>query len=347
MDPEQMSSTTLMYKEIREIPAATRSLLTDGRAQIRAVAAKLREADPNLVVTVARGSSDHAATFFKYACELKLGIPVASVGPSIASIYNARLKLSNAVCIGISQSGQSPDIVKMAQSAGDHGAVSIAITNVPTSPLANVCDHLIDIHAGLEKSVAATKTFVTSVVAELALLAHWAEDQQLIDALDALPDEFERAVECDWPELRKALRGHDSLIVLGRGPSLAISHEAALKFKETCQIHAESYSSAEVLHGPVSVVADGYPVLALVARDASEASITSVCDQLAQRGAKVFVTSDKAEYASSLAFAKTSHPLTDPLALVVSFYAFIERMAKDRGINPDKPRHLSKVTETI
>jgi glucosamine--fructose-6-phosphate aminotransferase (isomerizing) len=342
-----MNSTTIMHKEIRDIPAATRMLLTDGHEQIRAVAAQLRDADPNLVITVARGSSDHAATFFKYACELKLGIPVASVGPSIASIYNARLKLPNAVCIGISQSGQSPDIVKMVQSAGDQGAVSVAITNFSSSPLAKVCDYLIHIHAGVEKSVAATKTFVTSIVAELALLAHWADDQELVSALDSLPDDFERAVECDWPELRRALEGHDSLFVLGRGPSLAISHEAALKFKETCQIHAESYSSAEVLHGPVSIVADGYPVLALAARDASEASITAVCDLLAQRGANVFVTSDNVEYANPLKFAKTSHPLTDPLALVVSFYAFIERMAKDRGINPASPRHLRKVTETV
>lgn len=338
---------THMYREIREIPEATRRLLTEGRNQIHVAAAGLREANPNLVVTVARGSSDHAATYFKYACELTLGIPVASVGPSIASIYDADLLLPNAVCVGISQSGQSPDIVKMAQSATRQGAVSVAITNETKSPLAQVCEYTICINAGLEKSVAATKTFVTSVVAGLALLAHWKNDRELLAALDALPDIFEKAIEHDWPELRAALSDQDSLFVLGRGTSLAISNEAALKFKETCQIHAESYSSAEVLHGPVSVVAEGYPVLALAARDASEASISEVCEQLAEGGANVFVTSDMAYRANALAFAETSHPLTDPLALMVSFYAFIERMAVDRGIDPDRPRNLRKVTETI
>ncbi len=347
MNNAGMKANTHMYREIREIPAATHRLLTEGRAQIATTAAAFRDANPSLVVTVARGSSDHAATYLKYACELTLGVPVASIGPSIASIYDAKLNLQRAACIGISQSGQSPDIVSMARSAARQGAVSVAITNDPASALAQVCDQTLNIHAGIEKSVAATKTFVTLVVAGLALLASWKEDQGLHDAVDGLPANFERAVQHDWPDLRVGLKDHDSLFVLGRGPSLAVSHEAALKFKETCQIHAESYSSAEVLHGPVAVVADGYPVLALAARDASEISITEVCDLLAQCGAKVFATSDIVKNAVPLDFTKTSHPITDPLALIVSFYAFIERLAAERGIDPDKPRHLRKVTETV
>ncbi len=342
-----MTTTSHMYREIREIPAATALLLQDGLPKIRTAASELRKSEPNTVLTVARGSSDHAATYFKYACELTLGIPVASMGPSVASIYKARLKLPNAACIGISQSGQSPDIVEMTRSAGQQGALSVAITNQPESPLAEVCDHVVHIHAGVEKSVAATKTFVTSVVAGLALLAQWSNDRQLIGALNELPEALERAAKCDWSELQHALQGRNSLFVLGRGPSLAVSNEAALKFKETCQIHAESYSSAEVLHGPVSVLADDYPVLALAARDASEPSVSMVCDQLTDRRANVFVTSDKVKTANVLEFAKTSHPLTDPLALIVSYYAFIERMADSLGINPDTPRHLRKVTETV
>ena len=342
-----MTKTTHMYKEIREIPAVVRALLTDGLAPIKATAQALRRSDPAFIATVARGSSDHAATYFKYAAELTLGLPVASIGPSIASIYGAKLKLGGAACVGISQSGQSPDIVAMAQSAHEQGALAVAITNDPASPLARASDHCLNIHAGAERSVAATKTFVTSAVAGVALLAYWKQDHALIEALSTLPDDLEVATRQNWPELREKMAKRNSLFVLGRGPSYAISNEAALKFKETCQIHAESYSSAEVLHGPVSIVEPHYPVLALASRDASESAIVEVADKLAAQGADVFITSELAQHSHKLAFAKTGHPLLDPLALIVSFYAFIERLSIDRGSNPDTPRNLKKVTETV
>ncbi|MDB2423202.1 SIS domain-containing protein [Paracoccaceae bacterium] len=342
-----MTTQTHMYREIREIPDATRRLLSEGREAIEIAADDLRHTAPQFISTVARGSSDHAATYFKYASELTLGLPVASIGPSISSIYGADLLLGNSACIGISQSGQSPDIVKMTQSATKQGTLTVAITNEPASPLADACKHTIPIHAGTERSVAATKTFVTSAVAGLSLLAHWKQDKHLLEAIEKLPKHLENAAFYDWPELRHSLGDHGSLFVLGRGLSYAISNESALKFKETCQIHAGSYSSAEVLHGPVSIVEPGYPVLALASRDASEDSIASVVDELTQKGAVTFISSDCAEYAKRLDFAKTSHPLTDPLALIVSFYAFIERLSVERGINPDLPRNLKKVTETV
>lgn len=341
------TNSTFMRKEILEIPDATEKLLSDGRGAIETVAKSLRAQNPAFISTIGRGSSDHAATFLKYACELTLGLPVASIGPSIASIFGAQLRLGSSACIAISQSGKSPDIVKMAQSATQQGAMSIAITNELSSDLAAVCNHTLNINAGIETSIAATKTFVTSAVAGLALVAHFKQDEDLIAAIHALPKHLERATEFDWPELRASLANQDSLYVLGRGPSLAMSNEAALKFKETCQIHAESYSSAEVLHGPVSIVEPGYPILALASRDAAEDSINSVTDTLVSQGATVFITSDKATHANQLGFASTDHPLTDPLALIVSFYAFIEKLAADRGINPDTPRNLKKVTETV
>ena len=339
--------TTYMRKEILDIPGATQKLLGDGLVAIKEAADALREKDPQFLTTVARGSSDNAATYLKYACELTLGLPVASIGPSIASIFDAELRLENSACISISQSGKSPDIVKMAASATQQGALSVALTNEPGSPLAQACTHTIDINAGVETSVAATKTFVLSAVAGLALLAHWKRDAGQIAALNALPEQFEKAVSCDWPELRQTLKGSNSLFVLGRGPSIAMSHEAALKFKETNLIHAESYSSAEVLHGPVSIVQPGFVVIALAARDAAEDAIVSVSDELAEKGASVFITSNKAARARQLEFVATNHPLTDPLTLIVSFYAFIEKLSLERGINPDTPRNLKKVTETV
>lgn len=338
---------THMRQEIEEIPQAVARLL-DGSEKVFAEAGRdIRQRDPRFVVTVARGSSDHAASFMKYAVELTAGLPVASVGPSIASIYGVRLRLAGSACLAISQSGKSPDIVAMAEEAKRGGALTIAVTNTADSPLARGSDHAVDILAGEERSVAATKTFVNSAVAGLALMAHSTNDEELLAALRQLPGHFSKAIGCDWMELAGALDGANSLFILGRGPSLAIANEAALKFKETCGVHAEAYSAAEVMHGPMALVQPGFPVLALAARDRSEPSVADAADRLVGKGGTVFTTSALAKTSRRLAFAATGHPLTDPLALVVSFYAFVEAFARHRGLNPDRPRHLNKVTETV
>ncbi len=336
-----------MCREIDEIAAGAERLLNSGRGVIMAAADTLRAAEPRFLVTAARGSSDHAATYLKYACELTLGLPVASIGPSVCSVYGAPLNLKAGAAIGISQSGKSPDIVSVAVAATSQGVPAIAITNAPQSPLADASTTVIDILAGPEQSVAATKSFVLSAVAGLAVLAHWKRDQDLINAIDALPARLDAAVQIDWPELRAVLAGADSLFVLGRGPVFAMANEAALKFKETCRIHAESYSSAEVLHGPVSIVGEAYPVLAFSADDAAAAHVSAVVDRLVDKGAVVFAAAHADTQARALEVVATNHPLTDPLALIVSFYAFIERLARDRGLDPDRPRNLNKVTETV
>lgn len=342
-----MTEPTFMRQEVDQIPQVVAGFLKAAAPTLDDAAARLRALDPALVVTVARGSSDHASAYLKYAIELTLGIPVASVGPSIASIYGRDLKLGKAAAIAISQSGKSPDIVGMAQSARRSGATTIAITNTTGSPLAEASDFTIDLHAGPEKSVAATKTYVTSVVAGLALLARWSGDAEMTRAVEALPESLAQAVACDWSEMIGALDGHDALYVLGRGPGVAIANEAALKFKETCNIQAESYSAAEVMHGPVAIVTPGYPVLGLAARDAAEASVADMAHKLAGQGAMAFLTSDRPGAAKPLPFAATGHPITDPLALIVSFYGFVEALSRHRGLNPDVPPALKKVTETL
>jgi glutamine---fructose-6-phosphate transaminase (isomerizing) len=336
-----------MLEEIQEIPAAIERLLTDGAPAIKDAARALKEADPKFLISVARGSSDHAATYFKYISELRAGLPVASVGPSVASIYGRPLKLKNSACLAISQSGKSPDIVSMATMARSQGALTFALTNHPNSDLARASDHTLDLHAGPELSVAATKTFVASVVSAVWLVAEWTEDCDLLTAVSSLPEVLSKAILQDWSSLIAHVTPRASLYCLGRGPAFAMSNETALKFKETCQLHAESYSSAEVLHGPVSMVDAGFPVLGLTGADAAEDALVSVVDAIAAKGAQVFVTSDKAKHATRLPFAKTAHPLTDPISLIVSAYAMVEQVALARGINPDAPRHLSKVTETI
>ncbi|SMX23677.1 SIS domain-containing protein [Boseongicola aestuarii] len=338
---------TQMRREVLEIPSAVDRLLRNGGDDIKAAADAIRAQDPSFMVSVARGSSDHVATYLKYASELLMGTPIASIGPSIASIYKRQLNLKGAVCLSVSQSGKSPDIVEMARMARAGGALSVAMTNHPDSPLAQVADHALNLHAGPELSVAATKTFVNSTVAGIWLLAEWAEDAALLAAIHNLPEKLESAVLIDWPAVREALEGRNSIYCLGRGPAYAISNEAALKFKETCQIHAESYSSAEVLHGPVSIVDGGFPVIALASADEAEGALASVADEIASKGATVFATTEKVSKASALEVTRTGHALTDPISLIASFYAMVERTAASRGINPDAPRHLKKVTETV
>ncbi len=338
---------TQMRREILEIPAAVDRLLGNGTQAVTKAATALQDRSPNYLVSVARGSSDHVATYLKYASELLSGTPMASIGPSIASIYQCQLNLNGSACLSVSQSGKSPDIVEMARSARHGGALSIAMTNDPTSPLAHTADFTLDLHAGPELSVAATKTFVNSAVAGLWLLAEWHSDTDLRKALFDLPRTLERAIGVDWSELRDTLARRNSVFCLGRGPAYAISNEAALKFKETCQIHAESYSSAEVLHGPVSIVDRGFPVIALASEDMAEQALASVADALSEKGAKVFATTPKVSKANSLPVERSSHPLVDPICLIASFYALVEQVAVSRGINPDAPRHLKKVTETV
>lgn len=338
--------TSLMRQEVQEIPEAVARLLDAGGEAIRAAAGAARRRDPAFIATVARGSSDHACTYLKYAAELVLGLPVASIGPSVASIYGAKLRLGQALCLAVSQSGKSPDIVEMTRSARESGALTVAVTNAPAAPLGTTAEAVLDIHAGPELSVAATKTFVTSAVAGLALIAHWAGDARLLAALDTLPERLDAATRADWSPLAAVMQKAGSLYTIGRGPAFAISGEAALKFKETCQIHAESYSSAEVLHGPVSIVDADFPVLAFAAADAAEDTVVEIAEALAGKGARVFLTSDRASAAWALPAVRTDHPLTDPLALIVSFYAMVETVARARGIDPDTPRHLKKVTET-
>ena len=338
---------SFMATEVAEIPQAAARFLTQSRSAVLAAADALRQRDPSLIVTVARGSSDHAATYLKYCIELGAGVPVASVGPSIASIYGASLRLDGAACLGISQSGRSPDIVEMMRSAGASGALTIAITNFADAPMAAVSDHCLPLQAGVEQSVAATKTFVTSALAGLSLLAEWRQDKALQSAVVGLPDAFDMALSLDWSPLAARLAHAQSLYVLGRGPSFAIANEAALKFKETCGLHAEAYSAAEVLHGPAAIVQANFPVFALGVDDAALPQLVATAERLAGQGADVFITGAVAKGAVTLPSVSGLHPLVAPLALIVGFYGFIEALARRRGFDPDLPPHLRKVTETL
>lgn len=337
---------SLMAAEIAEIPAAAARLLAANGPELARIGARLRALDPPFLATVARGSSDHAAFYLKYAVELAAGVPVASVGPSVVSVYARPLRLAGAACLAISQSGASPDIVAMLRAARDAGALTLALTNAEGAPLARAAEFGLPLHAGPERSVAATKSFTGSVVAGLALLAEWRQDAGLAAAVAALPDAMAQALGQDWGALAGRLAGAGSAYVLGRGPGLAIAAEMALKLKETCGLHAEAHSAAEVLHGPAALVRTGFPVLVLAVQDAARAHVLATAARLAGQGADVFVTGADVAGAVTLPAPPPLHPLVDPLVAVVAFYAMAEGLARRRGLDPDRPFALQKVTAT-
>ena len=338
-DPE----TTLMHAEAREAPDVVARMLERNRTAIDRVAQRLRDEPPPFIVTCARGSSDHAATFGKYLFETKLGVSVASAAPSIASVYGTPLRATGALCLAISQSGRSPDLLASATAYKKAGAFVVALVNDETSPLADLADEVLPLCAGPEQSVAATKSYIASLAVQAALAAAWAEDDSLRDQLAGLPDAMARAFELDWNAAIDPLLGAQSLFVLGRGYGFAVAQEAALKFKETCGLHAEAFSAAEVRHGPMAIVGRGFPLLGFATSDPSGDDVRAAAAQFSERGAVALVADAKG---SGRLPAIAADPVLEPLLMIQSFYRFVNRLAVARGIDPDAPPHLKKVTET-
>lgn len=333
---------SLMAAEAREAPEAAARFLTRNAAALAELGARLRRAEPPVVLTSARGSSDNAAGFFKYLCEISVGVPCASVGASVVSVYGGHLKAKSALCITISQSGQSPDILALQEAARAAGAISVAIVNVADSAAARNADICLALHAGEERSVAATKSFITSCVAGAAIVAHWSGDSGLLSAVQRLPETLAQATRLSWPGFRDFAAGAGSLYVLGRGPGLPIAQETALKLKETCAIHAEAYSTAEVMHGPLELMEPGFPVLVYSPADAAQDTTREAVAKMRKAGADVRVVNE-----GDLPHAHCGHALLDPLSMVQTAYLEIEQLAVALGRDPDRPRLLRKVTETL
>jgi glucosamine--fructose-6-phosphate aminotransferase (isomerizing) len=229
----------------------------------------------------------------------------------------------------------------MAKSAG---ALTAALVNDTESPLAAACDVVLPMTAGPERSVAATKTFIASLSALLRLVALWSEDRALSVALDQLPDRLVAAVGLDWGAAATALARAPSLIAIGRGPTLAIARESALKLKEIANLHAEAFSGAEFLHGPVALVSTEYPILMFVPGDEAAGGLRRLGADLAGKGAALFIADP--DGGGILPMLPADHPEADALCQIQSFYAMMVGLAERLGIDPDRPRHLQKVTRT-
>ena len=341
------ASDTLMYQEAHETADVVTRQFSANEGVITALAQSLREQPPRFIVTCARGSSDHAAAYAKYVFETQLGIATASASPSVTSVYAAPQQWQGALFIAISQSGKSPDLVRNAEAAKLAGARVVALVNVEDSPLAKLADTVIPLHAGPERSVAATKSYIAALAAVLHLCARWKNDPALAAALEALPGALRGSWDADWSSLSEGLKGAHNLFVVGRGFGLGIALEAALKFKETCGLHAEAFSSAEVKHGPMALVGPDFPVLCFAQDDDTLDSTLAVARDFRNRGAQVFVAAPGLEGEGTLPVATGLPALCTPLLIIQSFYRAASELSLLRGFNPDVPPHLNKVTETV
>lgn len=335
-----------MFREAAAAPEAVRSQLIANRALIEDVATSLRRFAPRAVVTCARGSSDHAATYARYLIETRAGLLSSSSAPSVSSLYAAKTDFGSVLFLAISQSGASPDLLAASRAAKADGALVVAVVNAEESPLAQLATHVIPLRAGTESSVAATKSFIASLAAVVHLVAAWRQDGALQEALAAAPEQLARAWELDWNAAIEPLQSAGSLFVVGRGLGLGIAQEAALKFKETCGLHAEAFSSAELRHGPIALAGRGFPVLAFAQHDEARGDVESLAGELADLGARVLLAGSNAPGVLELP-ALRAHAAIEPLLLIQSFYRFVNALASARGRDPDRPPHLRKVTETV
>ncbi|HYC96244.1 MAG TPA: SIS domain-containing protein [Sphingomicrobium sp.] len=332
---------TLMGREASETPQVVERQLAANERTLAELGERLRRAPPSVVVTCARGSSDHAATYGKYLIETLLGVPVASAAPSVASLYAAPPRTQGALLIVISQSGRSPDLIATVDAYRKSGTHAVVLVNDLDSPLAAMADTLLPLHAGPELAVAATKSCIAALAGLAAIVAAWSDDAKFREALRNLPPMLEQALELDWSAAADALQGARQMFVLGRGYSFGIAQEAALKLKETCSIQAEPFSSAEVRHGPMRVIERGFPVLGLATSDSAGDDVASTAREFAERGATAFIAGQGGDLP-----VVPGHPALEPIAMLASFYGMAERLSLARGMDPDSPPGLAKVTST-
>jgi glutamine---fructose-6-phosphate transaminase (isomerizing) len=349
--PGAGAPSTLMQAEAAEAGAAVARFLARHRAALAALGQRLRAAPPALVVTCARGSSDHAATYAKYLVETGLGVPTVSAAFSTVSLYDAPVATAQgagSLCLAISQSGRSPDMLATVQRQKDAGALVVALVNDESSPLAGLADVVLALCAGPERSVAATKSYITSLAGIAALVAAWRQDAGLEQAVAALPAQLDAAFTLDWSPLAAGLVEATSLFVIARGYGLGAAQEAALKLKETSGLHAEAFSSAEVRHGPMAVVRAGFPVIALAGPDTAGQDVRALCGEFAARGARVWLADATGATVPGVTAlpALAARAELAPLLMIASFYRMANALSLARGNDPDQPPYLAKVTRT-
>lgn len=336
-----------MLIEAQEAPQRVREALTRDQDLYAELGDRLRKLDPKMVATVARGSSDHAATYAKYLYPLCLGKVVASLPPSVVTVLKAPLKVENQFVLSISQSGKSPDIVSAVDTARKAGALTATIVNDISSPLAATAEVLLAQHAGVEKCLAATKTVICTLTAIARIAAAWTNEDSLKESLEELPRFLEEAVKIGLESDENQLKGITNAFILSRGLGLTTALETALKFKETCGIHAEAFSAAEVRHGPREIVDQNYAVIAIALPGSGQEDVMAAARELKEQGARVLTIAPKSAGAD-FPLPEGADPRLLPIVAIQTLYPWLARASKALGRDPDHPRVLkSKIVETF
>ena len=327
---------TLMKKEIGEIPSVIERQSNERMETYVKIGRTLIQREGSFV-TNARGTSNFAASYFKSLTEIKSGRMVTSLSPSVSSVYNSKLHLEDGVMLSISQSGRSPDLISSQQAAQKAGALTVALSNHTESILAKEAELSADILAGKEQAVAATKTFVACLFACYGIVQGMLGNEVKYD-FTPLYQALKSERLNEENSALKILHEANSVFTISRGAGLAVAQEAALKLKETCQIHAEAFSAAEVIHGPMVLAKKGIAVIVFETNDRGQKSIDEAIYQMASNGAKIIRIS-------------TDYDLMDsdmvPLVQITQFYGLVEKLSVGLGFDPDVPPMLKKVTETV
>ncbi len=339
----------LMAAEIEEQPRVLARIIAEGRPHIATVGRAIGKRGPRFVLFVARGTSDHAALYAKYLVETRLGLPAGLVSPSTMTVYDARPAMRDALFIAVSQSGASPDLLEPLARARAGGAITVAVTNAPASPLAAAADYHIDALAGPERAVAATKTYTAELLA-LFLLIESIGGRDGREA-EELPHQAAGILARAGEVARLAVRYRfaEQLVATSRGYNYATAREAALKLMETSYLVAHAFSGADLLHGPMAMIDRGFPVIAIAPMGAGGAALVPVIERLRQLGADLLVVGDPALTARGdlgLPLPELGPEVLSPILAIIPLQQLAWRLARERGGDPDRPRGLNKVTET-
>jgi glutamine---fructose-6-phosphate transaminase (isomerizing) len=349
------SKQPMMAREIAEQPETLQALADDGLAQIGAVGRRLVKVGPRYVLLAARGTSDHAALYAKYLLEIRTGLPCGLASPSSLTAYGARPDLRDVLLVAVSQSGGSPDLVQTLEVAKACGATTLAVTNAPESPLATAADLQVDVRAGVERAVAATKSYTAELMALYLLVELWArssaDDRAVRGAVDQVVSAATGLVErrAEIADRADRFRFATQFVVTGRGYDYPTAREAALKLMETSYVAAHAFSGADLMHGPFAQVDRDHPVIAVAPRGVGGGAMRPVLERLEERGADVLLLGDPglAPHASShftlpATLTDELHPIVD----IIPLQWLALEVSTARGLDPDSPRGLSKVTKT-
>ncbi len=344
-----------MEVEAQETPQVISRQFADNYTLLEALTVRIQGIRPSVAVTVARGSSDHAATFLKYLLETRAGLITSSAAPSVLTLYQKQLPQKNSLVLGISQSGVTPDVAEVIWAARKAGAITVGFVNDTDSPLADAAEYIVPLGAGVEKSIAATKTYIATLAAFIQFVGIFTGDQVLLNAISELPELLQQATQKDWSTAMTAYQGCKTTLVIGRGFGYPIAQEAALKFKEIAKIHAEAFSGAELLHGPLALVEKEFPLFLFAQQDETFSGMQAVAKKMKMIGAKVLLASPMLHESEKDLLDMSSillplphgiHPVCDTLVMIQAFYCMIAKLSVTRGFNPDAPTHLTKVTKT-